>query len=73
MLHAPTSGTKNERASSGLYEYRALAKRTPAGSGDSYWKCLRRFDYTAIAPQFYPIYPLPPLDMWEFLNTIAPI
>jgi hypothetical protein len=51
MLHAQTSGTKGERASSGLYAYRACAMGIPAGSGDSYRKCLRRFDYTAVASQ----------------------
>jgi hypothetical protein len=73
MLHNPTSGTNSERASSGLYEYHAHARWTPAGSGDSYRKCLRRFACRAAVPQFYLIYPLPPLDTWEFLNTIAPM
>lgn len=54
MLHALTSETKSERASSGLYEYSVHARWTPAGTGDSYRKCLRRLDYTATAPQLYP-------------------
>ncbi len=72
MLHALTSGTKSERTSSGLYEYSARTRWALTSSGDSYRKCLRRFDYATTAPQFYPIYPLPPLDTWDFLNTIAP-
>ena len=54
MLHAPTSETKSERASSGLYNYSARTRWTFTSRGDSYRKCLRRFACPAAAPQFYP-------------------
>lgn len=54
MLNSQTRETKSEGTSSGFGKYSARAGWAPASVSDRCFKFLRRFDYTAPAPQFYP-------------------